>query len=192
VDNSDKQRPYQVSSNQGNEAAKSGKKDHLDEEDAAEADDADDEEDIRLPLPETEVLWHMSQSKKHKHLLKHPVITTFLWLKWNRISSAYAKNLLFYFAFVVFITAYIFALYGGRSLRSDGIISENCSSRTVPSDVNVLWYINTVLLVILFVRELLQFGVAPRRYFFSIENWLEVRMPLAKRNLILNSSPCFL
>ena len=27
------------------------------------------------PLPETESLWHIGQSKSHRHLLKHPVIT---------------------------------------------------------------------------------------------------------------------
>ena len=26
------------------------------------------------------------------------------------------------------------------------------------------------------LRELLQFGTAPRRYFFSLENWLEVTL----------------
>ena len=97
------------------------------------------EEDEGLPLPETEVLWHMSQSKKHRHLLKHPVITSFLWLKWNRISSSYSKNLFFYFAFVVFVTAYIFAIYGGRSLRDDGILTENCGngSEDSPSTLKV-------------------------------------------------------
>ena len=41
--------------------------------------------DSRYPLPETESLWYLSQSKAHRHLLKHPVITSFLWLKWMRI-----------------------------------------------------------------------------------------------------------
>jgi hypothetical protein len=33
-------------------------------------------------------------------------------------------------------------------------------------DVTVLWYAVTVLLAILGLREALQFGIAPRRYFF--------------------------
>ena len=53
--------------------------------------DGDDEDRLKkstrkqLPLPETGVLWHTAQSEKHRHLLKHPVITSFLWLKWQRI-----------------------------------------------------------------------------------------------------------
>jgi len=41
--------------------------------------------DSRYPLPETDSLWYLSQSRNHRHLLKHPVITSFLWLKWMRI-----------------------------------------------------------------------------------------------------------
>ena len=46
----------------------------------------------QLPLPETGVLWHMAQSEKHRHLLKHPVITSFLWLKWQRIREGKGKS----------------------------------------------------------------------------------------------------
>ena len=136
------------------------------------------------PLPETDVLWYMSQSKKHRHLLKHPVITSFLWLKWQRISSAYSKNLAFYLGFVVSLTAYIFIVYGGKAIRSVSVLKETCSGNAtvdaavlaLPTEVTVFWHINTVLLVVLGLRELLQFSIAPRRYFFSIENWLELTL----------------
>ena len=122
----------------------------------------------RLPLPETEVLWYMSQSKRHRHLLKHPVITSFLWMKWKRIASSYNKNLLFYFTFVICLTAYIFVLYGGRSLRAKSVLWEQCgggegpevngsssseaSALDLPVEVDVLWYLNTIFLIILAIR----------------------------------------
>lgn len=120
-------------------------------------------------MPETEGLWYMSQSKKHRYLLKHPVIAAFLWMKWKRIGAAYNRNLAFYFTFVTLITAYIFVLYPGKSLRSDSVLEENCNGETavqVGGDVTFLWYINTVFLIGLMVRELLQLGIAPRRYVF--------------------------
>ena len=40
---------------------------------------------VRNALPETESLWYMGQSKEHRHLLKHPVISSFLWFKWERM-----------------------------------------------------------------------------------------------------------
>jgi hypothetical protein len=38
----------------------------------------------------------MAGSKDHRHLLKHPVITSFLCLKWSKLSSHYNSNLAFY------------------------------------------------------------------------------------------------
>lgn len=62
------------------------------------------------PLPETEPLWHLSQSKDHSKLLKHPVISSFLWLKWIRIRRYYNRNLRFSALFTFVLTWYI--LYG--------------------------------------------------------------------------------
>eukprot|EP00092_Neocalanus_flemingeri_P011811 GFUD01012735.1.p1 GENE.GFUD01012735.1~~GFUD01012735.1.p1 ORF type:complete len:1017 (-),score=227.49 GFUD01012735.1:262-3312(-) len=64
-------------------------------------------------LPETEPLWYMSQSKEHRHLLKHPVITSFLWYKWQRIRRYFNRNLRFFSTFVFLLTWYIFRNYGG-------------------------------------------------------------------------------
>ena len=36
-------------------------------------------------LPEAEPLWHLSKSKEHHSLLEHPLITSFLFLKWQHI-----------------------------------------------------------------------------------------------------------
>ena len=44
-----------------------------------------------IPLPETEGLWYMSQSEKNWFLLKHPVIATFLWMKWKKIRCTYYR-----------------------------------------------------------------------------------------------------
>jgi len=63
-------------------------------------------------LPETECLWYMGQSKEHRHLLKHPVITSFLWYKWQRIRKYFNRNLRLYFLFVFLLTWYIFEHFG--------------------------------------------------------------------------------
>ena len=133
--------------------------------------------DEEIPLPETEGLWYMSQSKKHLYLLKHPVIATYLWMKWQKIQFAYTRNLVFYLTFVAFITSYIFVLYPGKSVRSDSIVEEDCSNNAkVKSDVTFLWFANTVFLIGLICREVVQLGIAPRRYIFTLENWLEVTL----------------
>jgi len=66
-------------------------------------------------LPETESLWYMGQSKEHRHLLKHPVITSFLWFKWERIRPYFNRNLRLYLLFVFLLTWFIFSNFGGES-----------------------------------------------------------------------------
>merc|ERR1719323_1497478 len=68
-------------------------------------------------LPETECLWYMGQSKDHRYLLKHPVITSFLWHKWERIRPYFNRNLRLYILFVFLLTWYIFVNFGGASQR---------------------------------------------------------------------------
>ena len=66
----------------------------------------------RSPQAETESLWHIGQSKQHRHLLKHPVFTSFLWCKWARIRRYFNRNLRFYLLFVYVLTWFIFDQYG--------------------------------------------------------------------------------
>eukprot|EP00090_Calanus_glacialis_P022890 TRINITY_DN35239_c0_g1_i2.p1 TRINITY_DN35239_c0_g1~~TRINITY_DN35239_c0_g1_i2.p1 ORF type:complete len:1056 (-),score=229.38 TRINITY_DN35239_c0_g1_i2:74-3241(-) len=73
------------------------------------------EESSGPALPETESLWYMGQSKEHRHLLKHPVITSFLWFKWERIRPYFNRNLRMYLLFVFLLTWFIFVNFGGTS-----------------------------------------------------------------------------
>ena len=88
--------------------------------------DKDGEEEAK-PAPETDVLWYMARSTDHRHLLKHPVITSFLALKWSRISLHYNANIACFALFVAILTAYIFTNYAGFSLNVSAPI---CSSDT--------------------------------------------------------------
>jgi ankyrin repeat protein len=59
-------------------------------------------QDIEMPL-----LLYMSQDKRLRHMLKHPVITSFLYLKWNYARSFFYINLLFYIIFLCFLTSHV-------------------------------------------------------------------------------------
>ena len=49
----------------------------------------------------------MSQLPEHRKLLTHPIISSFLGLKWARIKRYYYYNLAFYLTFVAFLTAFL-------------------------------------------------------------------------------------
>ena len=191
--------------------------------------------DRRFALPETESLWYMGQSKEHRHLLKHPVITSFLWCKWTRIRKFVNRNMRFYMFFVMILTWFIFENYGGRRLKSqvtgtipafyglfivftvmmvflvtrdwmadikDVLRREHMMITPAGSlswvkmaasnwleviflvglglvlalGVPSLWPLLTVLLVLLAGREMFQMSVSLRRYFLTLENWVEMAM----------------
>ena len=68
---------------------------------------------FHVNLPETRALELLTKSPDHQHLLKHPVLTSFLSLKWERIHRMYNQNLRMYLLFIYILTWYIFKNFGG-------------------------------------------------------------------------------
>ena len=99
----------------------------------------------KFALPETESLWYMGQSKEHRHLLKHPVITSFLWCKWTRIRRFVNRNMRFYMFFVMLLTWYIFENYGGESLKSP-------ETKTIPA-FYALYVVFSCVMLLLVIRD---------------------------------------
>ena len=86
------------------------------------ADEWDEERQKELELqglPETESLWCMAQSKHHRHLLRHPTVTSFLWLKWQRVRKFFSRNIRLYILFVTSLTWYIFTRFGGVAMNEN-------------------------------------------------------------------------
>jgi len=124
-------------------------------------------------LPETEPLWYMSQIKEHRHLLNHPTVTSFLWMKWRKIRPYFYFNVLFYLIFAALLTAYVLVL--NTNIDEDKAVSDT-DIDTENSATKGLKWATFVFLVIFSLRELFQISVSYRRYIFSIENLMEVSL----------------
>lgn len=110
-------------------------------------------------LPETEPLWYLSQSSNHKQLLLHPIISSFLCLKWRKMRPYYYINLAIYLIFVALVTSYLLL------------------SRQYPEkSFDALKSVTIVFLAALTLREVFQAMVSFRRYIFNVENLLEISM----------------
>lgn len=112
--------------------------------------------------PKTDVLLYMADCPVLKPLLKHPVITSFLFLKWQRISWLFYVNIAFYTMFCSSLVFYIHLGYGGPILSIFGCF--------------------------LLIRELLQMVVTLEVYFKSIENWLEILVIGLTAAIVFNNS----
>ncbi|XP_013185825.2 transient receptor potential cation channel protein painless [Amyelois transitella] len=116
--------------------------------------------------PETDALLYMTRNEELKPLLKHPVITSFLYLKWQRISCLFYGNITFYSLFWLSLILYIILGYGVEKKQSDSI-----------ELLNIVTHVGAIVgLIVLVIRELFQLLVSPTRYLQSIENWMEVAL----------------
>ena len=60
-----------------------------------------------------------------RHLLKHPVVKSFIALKWKRLQWIYSLNIIFFMALMISITAYILLLYSRNSISTSGVFSND-------------------------------------------------------------------
>ncbi|CAH1636712.1 unnamed protein product [Spodoptera littoralis] len=128
--------------------------------------------------PETDALLYMTTNEDLRPLLKHPVITSFLYLKWQRISCLFYANITFYSLFSLCLILYIMLGYGVEKKQSKLIEA-----------LNVITHIGAVIgLIVLIFRELFQLLVAPTRYLRSFENWMEIVLIFVTALVVGNDS----
>lgn len=109
-----------------------------------------------------------------RHILKHPLCETFLFLKWKRIRKFFLLSLLFHTIFVL--------LYSGYTV---GVFLRNCpmaaSNETQASEdtcgilmvVKVAGYVLLAFDMLLIVKELFQMAHSCAGYVTQWENWLQ-------------------
>jgi hypothetical protein len=135
----------------------------------------------------------IAESKYHSDLLAHPVMSAFLFLKWEKLKFVFLSDLAFYLTFLFFLTAYILLSEphntpndGGAASNTTDHFSSNVSNMT--SSINAsnvtaqlkrseqifLWLSLMALLILLTLRETLQMIVHRWVYVQSPENWLEI------------------
>ncbi|CAL4102944.1 unnamed protein product, partial [Meganyctiphanes norvegica] len=135
--------------------------------------------------PETECLKFLSSSYTHRHLLRHPIINTFLSLKWQKISKYYTFNLIAYIVYLILLTSYIL-IYHGRIIEQDAsaqAIYINKTTESKPdqnqlSDIRALkvalQLIITLITVCIGIKEFIQLILSWNSYVTSFKNWLEI------------------
>nr|QLH02046.1 painless [Agasicles hygrophila] len=133
---------------------------------------------------ETEVISYMSGAPEFKHLMMHPVIASFLNMKWHRIQGLYFLNLGCYFAYCLFLVSYIFAYYA----NFDPVDSSQFSGF-----YNFLRYTSWVGLLITFIiimfREIFQICIIPSKYFTQFENYVEFSLIILSGCILFIKSP---
>ncbi|XP_018573375.1 transient receptor potential cation channel protein painless [Anoplophora glabripennis] len=132
-------------------------------------------------VTETEVISYMSKAPEFRYLLKHPVVVSFLFVKWHCIRWLFYTNLAFYIAFVLSLVVYIFVWYANFSN------TENSSFENFVA--NLSYGIFFLTYIILIFRELFQMTVSPNKYFRNFENYVEIILIFFTGCILFVSNP---
>ncbi|XP_037046803.1 transient receptor potential cation channel protein painless-like [Bradysia coprophila] len=121
----------------------------------------------------------IAESKELRQLVCHPLITSFLFLKWNRLAYIFYINFILCSLFAVCYIAYILTYYT-NVIASNSVQCKNATSpnyadpETHPMASSFLRVATIILTVCISLRELFQLAFAPRTYLKSVENYLEL------------------
>jgi ankyrin repeat protein len=129
--------------------------------------------------PEMDFLYYISRSNEHRKLMDHPIITSFLHMKWQRVKLYFYINLSIYLTFALLLNSYILLKVAeNRANGSESVISPNITQMTESNSTNTrfqfaLWVFILLFLLYFTLRELLQIALSPDVYFTNYENILD-------------------
>ncbi|CAL4109068.1 unnamed protein product, partial [Meganyctiphanes norvegica] len=134
--------------------------------------------------PETECIKFISGSNTHRYLLRHPIINTFLSLKWQKISKYYHFNLVSYIIYLFLLTAYILIFHGSiteqptNTTITGNVTEESNKMEYKLSDIRALkiflQIIISLITLCIGIKEMTQLFLSWHSYITSFKNWLEI------------------
>lgn len=104
---------------------------------------------------------YIAATKELRHLLQHPLISSFLFLKWHRLSVIFYLNFLLYTFFTVSIITHTLLKFHDSDNHALTALFGLCS-----------W----IGIVYLIIRELIQFAMSPLLHFWSVTNLMEIAL----------------
>ncbi|XP_001652261.2 transient receptor potential cation channel protein painless [Aedes aegypti] len=114
---------------------------------------------------------YMSKSSDLKHLLKHPVISSFVLIKWLRLSLYFYINFVICTCFFLCFTWYVVGCYGQDNV--DQFLKES---------LRMLSLLGATYMAL---RELGQMMLHAKMYFKSLENWMELVLIVASFTVLV-------
>ncbi|XP_076748857.1 transient receptor potential cation channel family member painless [Xylocopa sonorina] len=126
---------------------------------------------------EMDIFQFIADKNGLRDLLTHPLLSSFLYLKWHRIRYILWLNSVFYVLFYLLLNSYILQMI----YMKDSEMSRNSSVHTEieikgSSSVVFLWVATGLATALLAVREILQLISSPCHYLSSFENWIEMAL----------------
>ncbi|XP_076659840.1 transient receptor potential cation channel protein painless-like [Halictus rubicundus] len=115
-----------------------------------------------------DVFQNIAGNAGFKHLLKHPLLSSFIYLKWQRISPVLHVSFAFHFLLYILLSAYIISKISGDNRYPTDHPSPE------PTSVTILSILAGMFLAVFALWKLFQLILWPCCYLPNIKNWLEM------------------
>lgn len=139
--------------------------------------------------------------RKERHtadLLQHPLIESFLFLKWRKIRFLFFSNVIFYLILVTGVTAYVLATVSNDNPQlpddknsTEGMTNNKTNGRFIAEPATVLRLqlsLNIIILIIIF-QETIQFASLHAQYFRETESWIKLGALVTSTIVIFSTPP---
>lgn len=117
---------------------------------------------------------YMAKSSELKHLVKHPLIASFLFLKWHKLALVFYTNFICYTIYCLAMIFYLLYCYGkDYSTQNKGIAT-------------ILYLISSIGTLYVLIREIGQLILSPSVYVRNKENYLEIVLIITSIFVLMN------
>ncbi|XP_028046171.1 transient receptor potential cation channel protein painless [Monomorium pharaonis] len=117
---------------------------------------------------EMEVFNYIADHSRLKHLLKHPLLSSFIDLKLNIIQHILLAN-------ITFCTVFYFLLYV-FILKMTWDIQKKNKTQIANGSHSLLWAFTIVMLLLYIFREIIELMFCVKCYIASLRNWLKIML----------------
>lgn len=126
---------------------------------------------------EMDIFQYIASNNSLKHLLKHPLLSSFLYLKWHRIRYILYLNFAFYILFYLLLNIYILQITYMKDTQMSTNSSEQMNGEIKNSiSIYILQIFTGIVTALLAFREILQLFSSPCHYMSCLENWIEMTL----------------
>ncbi|XP_036149482.1 transient receptor potential cation channel protein painless-like isoform X1 [Monomorium pharaonis] len=140
-------------------------------------------DETRQPTCEMEVFKYIASNNNLKHLLKHPILSSFLYLKWHKIRHIMWVKLFFYLGFFsvlnLLLLYYVFSM-SNSSNKNSTYIANNSYNMTLEKPLQIVYQnnrsLNAIILSLLVpftLWKILQCCFCRLHYLVTFENFLQ-------------------
>ncbi|CAG9806958.1 unnamed protein product [Chironomus riparius] len=134
---------------------------------------------------EMNVIKSLAEDYDYRQFVMHPVLSSFIFLKWKKIRFVLHVNLMTTLLFILTFIPYIMI---DRYIKENKKVleSSNAEDGEIMKESEVVILINRIFLGLAFfsvflmiVREACQFSLSKKSYFLSISNWMDLILIIA-------------